>query len=130
MKQITVITEDHPGIVADITSIMAANNINIETMEAQALGSHGIVIFSVDHYDKALRALRDANYNAFSEDVIIIKLKDEPGALAKIAVRFKEAGINIKSLRIVKRDRENSLVAISMERTDTAMELIKDVLVS
>ena len=130
MKQITVITEDHPGVVADLTAIMAANCINIETMEAQALGSHGIVIFSVDQYDKALRALRDANYNAFSEDVIIIKLKDEPGALAKIAVRFKEAGINIKSLRIVKRDRENSLVAISMERTDTAMELIKDVLVS
>ena len=77
-----------------------------------------------------MRALRNTNYSAFAEDVIIIRLKDEPGALAKIAVRFKESGINIKSLRIIKRDSENSLVAISTERTETAMELVRDVLVS
>ncbi len=109
---------------------MAKNGINIETMQAETIGGSGILIMTVDKYDLALKKLRDASFNAITEDSLLIKLKDEPGALAKIAKRFKDANINIRSFHIISRDGDNSIAAISTERTANAIELVKDVLVS
>jgi hypothetical protein len=63
---------------------------------------------TVDKYDLALKKLRDASFNAITEDSLLIKLKDEPGALAKIVNRFKDANINIRSFHIISRDGQNS----------------------
>ena len=87
MKQITVITDERPGIVADLCKVLADDGINIETFNAEVQDEHGVIILTVDQYDAALKALTNADYQAFSEDVIIIKLKDEPGALARISLR-------------------------------------------
>ena len=130
MKQISIVVENRPGILAEVTEIMAKNGINIETIEAETIGGSGIVIMTVDKYDLALKKLRDASFNAITEDSLLIKLKDEPGALAKIAKRFKDANINIRSFHIISRDGDNSIAAISTERTANAIELVKDVLVS
>ncbi len=43
------------------------------------------MIFTVDRYDEALVALRDAGVPAVSEDAIIIRIADEPGALARLS---------------------------------------------
>lgn len=130
MKQITIITDDRPGVVADLAKLLGDRGINIEEMDAEVEDEHGVIIIEVDKYDEALKALRDASYRAVSEDAILIKLKDEPGALAKVAVRFKDAQINLRSVRIMRREKGYSLVAIVTERTDEALELVKDVLVS
>ena len=91
---------------------------------------HGVIIIAVDKYDAALKALRDAGYAAVSEDAILIKLKDEPGALAKVASRFKEAQVNLRSVRIMRREQGYSLVAVVTRRTEEALALVEDVLVS
>lgn len=130
MKQITIITDDRPGIVADLARLLGDRGINIEKMNAEVEDEHGVIIIEVDQYDEALKALRDASYAAVSEDAILVKLKDEPGALARVAARFKDAQINLRSVRIMRREKGYSLVAIVAERTEEAIELVNDVLVS
>jgi len=130
MKQITIITDDRPGIVADIAQLMGDRDINIEELNAEVEDEHGVIIIAVDKYDAALKALRDAGYAAVSEDAILIKLKDEPGALAKVASRFKEAQVNLRSVRIMRREQGYSLVAVVTRRTEEALALVEDVLVS
>jgi hypothetical protein len=88
------------------------------------------VIFTVDRYDEALVALRDAGVPAVSEDAIIIRIADEPGALARISRRFHDAEIRLRSVRIIRRDGGHGLVALSTERTERALDLVKDVLIS
>ena len=88
------------------------------------------MIFTVDRYDEALVALRDAGVPAVSEDAIIIRIVDEPGALARISRRFHDAEIRLRSVRIIRRDAGHGLVALSTERTERALELVKDVLIS
>ena len=129
MKEISILVEDKPGILAEICALMAKHNINIENMGAEAVGGTGIIVMSVDKYDEALRVLRGESYNAVTEESLLIKLEDKPGALARIAQRFKDADINIRGIHIVRRDGGYSLAAISTERTREAMELVKDVLV-
>ncbi|MDY6934039.1 MAG: ACT domain-containing protein [Spirochaetota bacterium] len=129
MKQISIIVESVPGVLADITELMAISSINIDDIEAETIGKMGILVMTVDKYDLALRVLRDSGYHAISEESILVKLKDEPGALAKIAKIFGDANINIRGIHIVNRDGCNSFVAISTERTEEAIELVRDIIV-
>ncbi len=130
MKQITVVTESSPGLLAQVSEILAERGINIETLNAETVQDYGVVIFTVDRYDEALVALRDAGVPAVSEDAIIIRIVDEPGALARISRRFHDAEIRLRSVRIIRRDAGHGLVALSTERTERALDLVKDVLIS
>lgn len=130
MKQITVLVDNHAGVIADVTAVLAAARVNIETLDAGGVADHGVVNLTVDHYDRALLALKDGGYQAISEDALVVRLPDEPGAIARIATRFKEANINIRGMHIMRRMKTHSLVAIVTENTDAARELVRDVLVS
>ncbi len=130
MKQITIVAESSPGLLTRASEILAERGINIETLDAETVQDHGVVILTVDRYDEALAALRDAGVPAVSEDAIIIRIADEPGALARISRRFHDAGIRLRSVRIIRRNAGSGLVALSTERTERALDLVKDVLIS
>jgi hypothetical protein len=130
MKQITVVAESDPGLLARVSEILATRGINIETFDAEWVQDHGIVILTVDRYDEALAALRDAGVPALSEDAIVIRIVDEPGALARVSQRFLEAEIRLRSVRIIRRGSGYGLVALSTERTERALDLVRDVLIS
>ncbi len=131
MKQITVISGNRPGIIATITEALAGEGINIENIDAETFDDTAVTIVSVDQYDLALKVLQNIpDLKAITEDAIVIRIKDEPGALARIARRFSDAGINLRSLRFLQRDNDFGLVAISTERTQEAMALVQDVLVA
>ena len=83
----------------------------------------------LDHYDQALRVLRDAGYDAITEDALVLKLQNQPGALAQIAQRLKEAGVNIRSLQIVQRADKESLVTLVAHDPKKAREALKDVMI-
>ena len=129
MKQIVVVTENRPGVVADAATALAESGVNIDSIDSAAVGNMGVVRMTVSDYDVALRALRDAGFNALSEEVFLVRLADRPGSLARVARRFKDANIDITSLRLVNRDGEHAIAAISCERPEEAKELVKDVIV-
>ena len=128
MKQISIVSASKPGVLADISDLMAKNNININNIEGETIGNMGILVMSVNKYDLALKVLRNSGFDAISEESLLLKLKDEPGALAKIAKRFKDANINIRGIHIIRRDGDNSVVAVSTERSEDAIKLVKDIL--
>lgn len=130
MKQITIVTESSSGLLTRIAEVLAARDINIETLDAETILEHGVAILTVDRYDEALAALRDAGIDALSEDAIVIRIADKPGALARISRRFHDADIRLRSVRIIRRSEGYGLVALSTERTEKALELVKDELIS
>jgi hypothetical protein len=129
MKQIVIVTQNRAGLLADISEALAAREINIETIDAEEVHDLAVVELTVDRYDEALQSLRDAGFEAVTEDALLIRLRDEPGALAKVARRFKEANIDLRSVRIIRRQRGSTLVALATERTEEAKALVKEYLV-
>jgi hypothetical protein len=129
MKEITVVTENHTGIVADILNITAKAGINIEQIDAEVVSNYGVIHLVADQYDKTMRALHNAGYDPLSEEVFLIKLEDKPGALAAIGLKFRDADIDILSLRLIRRDGKNSIASVSCNDPETAKKLIKDILV-
>jgi hypothetical protein len=132
MKHLTVLLDSPSRTVADLAQALAGRGINIEDIDVQEAGpgQTGVVNLTVDRYDEALQALRDAGFRAVSEDALVIRLRDEPGALAKVAVRFKEAGIGIRSMHILGRAGSSALVSIVSERPEEAKPLVRELLVS
>ena len=129
MKEIVIVTENRAGLVADISEALGSRGINIETLDAEEVHDLAVVELTVDRYDEALAALRDAGFDAISEDALVIRLSDEPGALARVAKRFKDAGIDLRSIRIIRRQQGSALVALATERTAQARALVKDCLI-
>lgn len=130
MKQIVIPVPNHPGVVAAVSEALGAAGVNIEEMDAEGAVDNGVIILIVDHYDAALRALQEAGFRAITEDALVLKLRNEPGSLAKVARRLETAAINIRSLRIAKHLGRNTLVTLVTDRQDEARELLRDCLVS
>ena len=129
MKEIVIVTQNRAGLLADIAEILARKNINIETFDAEEVHDTAVIELTVNRYDEALQSLRDAGFDAVTEDAILIQLKDEPGALARVAKRFKDASIDLRSVRIVRRQKDSAIVAVATARTEDARALVKDCLV-
>ena len=131
MKQLTVITSNRPGELADITGALAEKNINIENIEADGHGRRGVVVLTVglDAYDEALRTLRaNASFQVVTEDALVVRVEDRPGALAEIATRFKDASVNLRSMHIIHRDNGFSLASIVADNRVQAESLVEDIL--
>ena len=128
MKEIVIVTENRTGLMADISEVLAALGINLETLDAEEVRGLAVVELTVDRYDEALQALRQAGFDAIAEDALVVGLPDAPGALAKVAKRFKDANIDLRSVRIIRRQEGFALVALATERTDEAKALVKEYL--
>ena len=126
MKQISIVAKRNQFITAQITELLAERGINIESIDVEAVDDSSVVTLSTDNYDEALDALREGGLEAVSEDAIVIRVEDEPGSLARIAARFRDADVHLRSLRILRRRKGFALVAVSVDRTNKAMELLRD----
>lgn len=128
MKQITIPVPNRVGVAATITSALAERGVNIESFDAEGIEDRGVVVLTVDNYDEALRALRDHGFQALTQDALLVSLEDKPGALAVVAMRLRDAGLDLRSMHIVRRDGRNTLASLVTSNPDRAAEVLSDLL--
>lgn len=128
MKQIAVFVPNECGIAATIASLLAKRGVNIEELDIDAVEDHGLIVLTVDLYDEALRALRDHGFKAITQDALLIKLEDKPGALAVIAVRLKDAGLDLRSMHIHRRENGCAFATLVTSNNKMAAIVLQDVL--
>ncbi|MCG8525531.1 MAG: histidine decarboxylase [Opitutales bacterium] len=127
MRQISLYVPDEPGVVADVAELLAGHDINIDSIDAETIGDTGVVILTVDRYHDAIEALKHTKYRLVPDRAILVKLDDRPGSLAELATRFKQAGINIHSLRMVNNHDGKALASVSTDNWEKAMDLVSDI---
>lgn len=130
MKQLTIVAPDRPGLLAELTDALAAEGVNIETIDAEGFGDTAVFRLTVDRYDVAIQALHRQDFAPVTEDALLVRLEDRPGALAAIARRFRDADLNIRSLRIVHASGGQTIAAIAVDRTSAAIDLVRDILLA
>ena len=112
-ERILITVDNRVGILAGITAVLAGAGINVESVNAQTAGERGAIIMTVSDTDRALSALSQAGYRAVSDDAVVVRLRDEPGALAGVADRLKQSGVNIQNLHILSRQDGFALIALT-----------------
>ena len=129
MQQITVLVPNHLGIAAEITCALAERQINIIEIDVNAVDDHGVIVLTVDRYDDALKVLRSHGFQAMTHDALLIKLADKSGALAAIAVRLRDANLDLRSMHIIRREQGFALVSLVSSDNAQAAQVLADVLV-
>ena len=126
MKRITVATQNRVGVIAGITETLAGADVNLVAINTERTGETGLVTLSTEEgeHDRALQCLVEAGYRAVTDEALLIRLKDEPGALARVAARFRDAGINIQSLHILDRHEGYATVALDTEDREATAALL------
>jgi len=96
--QLTVRVKSKPGVLAELAKTLADARVNIASLSAEGAGGRGKIRIIVNDATKAKRALRRAKYRATTEEpAFVVRMRNKPGALARVAGKLGKARVNIKS---------------------------------
>ena len=95
--QLAVFLENRPGMLARVSQALAKAKVNILALSILDTVDHAIIRIVVDKpkdAERAIKALSDVVIQV--RDVVFLDAPNEVGALAHVAERLAEAGINLE----------------------------------
>jgi hypothetical protein len=129
MKVLNIIQEDHPGLLAEVTTLLERENIAVTDFSGTSVGNTAVISLSIDRDKDAFRLLSDAGYRVVASEHLLVRLQKHPGALAELSRRLAEQGINVRGMHIVNRDESTAVVALETVDHEKAREVLQDILV-
>jgi hypothetical protein len=124
-RQLTLILENRPGVLADVCSDLAQAKINIKGIYVENLVDHSAVRVVVDDADKATHLLGAAGVLVFENDVVAVTTDNKPGALAAIARRLGAARVNIDYMYASTTARGKATVYLRVNNVKRAQDAFK-----
>lgn len=110
-RDLVIIPDDQPGVLARIGAAMGGAGLNIEAVSAFTGGGKGVVHLLVDDHEKALRVLTESGFDVrAARRVAVVPIEDQPGALGEACRVLGEAGINIEQAYMTS---DNALVVVT-----------------
>ena len=95
--QLALTLQSRPGDLAKVARALADAGVNINALCAGDAAGRGTLRLLVNNPVKARRALRAAGYRPAEEPAFVVRMRNRPGTLARLAERVARARINIKS---------------------------------
>ncbi len=129
MKQITVVVADKVGVLAELSYLLGKARVNIEALSAEVQGGKGVINIVVSDEKKAEMVLKSNGYHVLSGEMLVVKVKDEPGALSGISKKLQKAKVNIESIYLLTRGEGYSLDAIMVDKPKKAKQVLAEYLV-
>ena len=124
MEQITIIVDDKVGLLADISYLLGKARINIESLSVASLSGKAVLIFYVKDGKKATSVLKANGYRVLESEVLVVRLKDEPGELSGMTAMLAQAKVNILNLFIVAKENGVSILALRVDKPKKAKKLL------
>ena len=129
MKYIMVINKDRKGLVAEISELLGQHKINIDSINANSEGGFAqIRLFTPDN-DRVLSILNESGFKAVSDENILMRIEDTPGALGRISRTLSENDIDIRAITMIEQNQGSNIVAIVTDQDERARKILKDALV-
>ena len=94
-KQFTLYLENKPGELAKVTKKLADVKINIEGISVSGSTDIGLVQVVVSNSAETKKMLLKLKIAFTVQDVALLPIRNEPGALSKIVARLASYGVNI-----------------------------------
>ncbi|MFP3950462.1 MAG: ACT domain-containing protein [Candidatus Micrarchaeia archaeon] len=129
MKDLSVITDDKVGLLADISYILGKARVNIESLSATSVGGKAIITLLVKNSKKASEVLERNGFKISSGNVIFVKLEDKPGTLSEVAKLLADNKINVGNLNLISRDGRHTVVGVTVDRPRKAKKVLDPFLI-
>jgi hypothetical protein len=93
--QIVIEAPDKVGLLADFTTALLGAGVNITSAMGGEAGGEGKIVAITDDNEAAIESLERVGMSPATEQVVVMTMPDEVGALNEAARRVADAGINI-----------------------------------
>ena len=129
MRVLNVIHPDHPGLLAEVATLLEENSIVIQDFAGHTVGDTAVLSLTVQDYELAFRLLSDHGYRVIASEHLLVRLQKHAGALAELSRRLAQENVNVRGMHIVTKDDEAGIVALETVDHEKAREVLKDILV-
>lgn len=122
ITEIFVVLENRPSTLGELCSHLAEHKINIE-----AIGVfQDTAKLYVKNVNKAVKVLDKSDYTTETRDVLKVDLENRPGALADVATKLGNKGINIEyCYGALSKKGNTTAVILDVSDIERAFEILK-----
>lgn len=96
VEQLSIFLENRPGRLAEVTAVLAEQNINLRALALADTLEFGVLRLITDRPEDARKALNAKGFSAQVTDVLAVEVPDKPGGLHQILKAFSDAGVNVE----------------------------------
>ena len=123
MQEFNVSLADKPGELAEVASAVGDQGINI--LGCVGMGrSTASVTMVIDDEEATTRVLKEMGRDFDVNELILTTLSNKPGALAEMATKLSDEGINIISFYIMKMEMDAADVALTTDNPSKTKEIL------
>ena len=94
-KQITVFLENKPGRLANVLSALAREKVNITALSVMDKHEHSVLRMVTDDAAATLGLIQGINTPCTETEVLVVELRNQPGALAHVCEVLAAEHINV-----------------------------------
>src|ERR1700730_16148232 len=124
-KQITVFLENKPGRLANVLAALATEKVNITALSVMDKHEHSVLRLTTDDPPKTNQVIQKLNTPFTEAEVLVVELKNQPGALSHVCEVLAKEHINIDYAYCSSGGRNGKVVGIfKVSNTDKAMRVI------
>lgn len=124
MIQIDIDVPDRPGELAKLAAILGTAGINIDAISAESAGGRSYVSLIANQPAQAREALVKHGYTCSTRTVLVVRLDDKPGALASLAKRLGDAGVDVVSAISLGTVGGHAQLALGVDNLEKARSLV------
>ncbi len=127
IKQLSIFVENKAGRMAEVTQILASNNIDIRALSIADTTDYGILRLIVNNPQKALDVLKAASITVTLTGVIAIAIPDHPGGLARAIKVLSDRQISIEYMyAFLNPNNATAFVILRVEDNEKALQALQD----
>jgi hypothetical protein len=129
MKEITVITKDRAGVLAEVSEVLGKHGLNIDSISLETSENKTAVVHIFTKHDaEAQKILASSGFKVVDSQVLLVRLQDKPGELARMSKLLNDAGLGISDIYMLDKQKNEGIFALKTSDNAKAKKTITDYL--
>ncbi len=124
VQQFVIQLPNEPGALATLLEALAARGLDVRSIGASGIGSQGAAVLVLNDAATARAVLRAGKYTFLEAAALVTSAPDQPGAVASIARRLADAGVNLQGLAILGWHQGKAELALSVDNPELASQVL------
>ncbi|MBU0684379.1 MAG: ACT domain-containing protein [Thermoplasmatota archaeon] len=122
-KEFSVKLANRSGELARVTEVLQKDGVNIRSISTEPHAE--VVRLVTSDPEKTRQSLKQSNMQFSERNLLVAKLQDKPGELARISSALAKEGINIDAAYMLDKDSTHVHVALAVSDENKAQNILK-----
>ena len=125
VKELSVVTPNKVGMLAEVTGAIADGGVNITALAAWGDDSNAYFMIVAEDSQKAANALNAKKFEVKEKDVVAVTLSNKAGAAKDLAGKLSQAGVNLDYCYGSTGNSAESLFVFATKDINKALDVLK-----